>query len=216
MERQSLHYSSFLQANERGLLLVLRNLPRGDRQMTVLTPRYDAWMAELLGELPPQESRATCGNCPMTLPGRPFSTSTKCCTFVPDVPNYLVGDILADVAAETSDGRRSMESRIAVGSGVTPLGVFKPQLYALVYDRTARGPSNAFGVGQQLLCPHYQSETGSCGIWTHRNSVCTTWFCRHERGNLGKPFWEAVKDLLTRVETGLAWWCVTEAAPRGR
>src|SRR5439155_21658542 len=62
-----------------------------------------------------------------------------------------------------------------------------------------------------MRCPHYLEEGGGrCGIWRHRNGVCATWFCKHERGAVGLAFWERLRDLLMAVEADLAAWCVLE------
>jgi len=58
-----------------------------------------------------------------------------------------------------------------------------------------------------LVCPHYVTETSTCGIWPYRNAVCSTWFCRHERGAVGYASWSAIKELLLVVERELAVWC---------
>lgn len=59
-----------------------------------------------------------------------------------------------------------------------------------------------------LRCPHYvQQGGGRCGIWKHRNSVCSTWFCKHVRGAVGFDFWRELKLLLKELEEQLAIWC---------
>lgn len=56
---------------------------------------YARWTEECLGERIPEEKRATCGTCPLVL-GRPFGSedirfdeSTKCCTYLPELPTPL-------------------------------------------------------------------------------------------------------------------------------
>ena len=76
-----------------------------------LPPLYANWMAELLGGIIPRESRASCDNCAMCAVGgagqqsapRPyfFDPLVKCCSYVPDLPNFLVGGIFASVAVFT-------------------------------------------------------------------------------------------------------------------
>src|SRR6185295_1646235 len=46
-----------------------------------------------------------------------------------------------------------------------------------------------------------------CGIWNHRDSMCTTWFCRHVRGQVGSDFWKSLREVLVIVEGTLARWC---------
>jgi hypothetical protein len=64
--------------------------------------------------------------------------------------------------------------------------------------------SEAHGRALTLRCPHYLEDSGSCGIWRHREANCTTWFCRHVRGRTGLLFWEQLRQLLRAVEDDLA------------
>lgn len=170
-------------------------------------------MAELLGRAIPAESAADCRSCVMVAgrdgnsdPGRRwFDPVTRCCTYLPELPNYLVGRILADPSAGMAAGRRSVESRIDCGVAVTPLGLGKHDVHTLLYVHGADG----FGASRTLRCPHHLDD-GGCGIWQHRMSVCATWFCKHVRGALGQRFWRAVQALLSAVERDLARWCLLE------
>ncbi|MCC7134388.1 MAG: hypothetical protein IT352_17155 [Gemmatimonadales bacterium] len=86
---------------------------------------------------------------------------------------------------------------------VTPLGIGRPPLYALTYDAVNEG---VFGRADGLQCPHFEASTGSCGIWLHRNAVCSTWFCRHNRGIAGQEMWSDINRLLRIVERSLSIW----------
>ena len=64
-------------------------------------------------EIPP-EPFADCFNCPMIAEkeeligsdlAKPFSPATKCCTFTPRIPNYVVGAILSDPEKSISEVR---------------------------------------------------------------------------------------------------------------
>jgi hypothetical protein len=104
------------------------------------------------------------------------------------------------------EGVSSLLRRIEDGVGVSPLGLGKPEHYGLLYKHTA---SHVFGQSTSLRCPHYVDRDGGlCGIWASRNSVCSTWFCKHERGASGQAFWRDIKELLREVESELALWCV--------
>jgi len=124
---------------------------------------------------------------------------------VPALPNFLVGRILLDSDPEMAAGRASVRARLAVRRDVTPLGLQMPAAYAVLYDKAGH---EAFGQSLQLLCPHFRSDTGGCGIWRHRQSVCTTWFCKTNRGAVGAGFWKALLEVLRIVERGLAVHCV--------
>ena len=167
-------------------------------------------MVGLLGQRVPREQNASCNQCPLcrdpsttrTDPQSRFSKDTKCCTYLPVLPNFVVGGILNQEGANVGHGVGSVRERIARQIAVTPLGLMQLPSYTLTYEALSKG---GFGRSLALLCPHYDAaEGGSCSIWAHRNSVCTTWFCKHTRGKTGATFWEAVKTMLEAVERELA------------
>ena len=169
-------------------------------------------MTELLGGAIPAETRATCDDCAMcknVVPGvESFNPAVKCCTYVPVLANFLVGQVLADPDGEAAVGRASVEARIAKRTAVTPLGLSRSTVPELLYRF---GSAHGFGHSRALLCPHYIDEGGGrCGIWRHRNGVCSTWFCKHERGEIGAAFWQRTQELLSTIEEELAHWCVLE------
>lgn len=165
----------------------------------------------MLGRDIPPEQEATCGECVM-LAGEGeqgsgylefFDPVARCCTYLPELPNFLVGAILTDADPRLAAGRGSVEDRLERGVAVTPLGLGRPATYTLLYGNSRDG----FGHSRVLRCPHHQSD-GSCGIWPHRMSVCATWFCKYSRGAVGQRFWMALKMLLQGVEADLARWCL--------
>jgi hypothetical protein len=169
-------------------------------------------MTELLGGAIPAETRATCDDCAMCKNVEPgvesFNPAVKCCTYVPVLANFLVGQVLADPGAEAAVGRASVEARIARRTAVTPLGLSRSTVPELLYRF---GSAHGFGHSRALLCPHYIDEGGGrCGIWRHRNGVCSTWFCKHDRGEIGAAFWQRTQELLSTIEEELAQWCVLE------
>ncbi|WP_242346081.1 hypothetical protein [Anaeromyxobacter terrae] len=169
----------------------------------------------------PAETKATCARCAMLeehceRPVRPvdgvprfFRPDTKCCTFHPRLPNYLVGAILADDRPEAAEGRRRIEARVASRVGVTPEWLHPPRTFHLLYDASHR----AFGRSRALRCPYYAEESGGCSIWAHRDAVCSTWFCQHASGADGRRMWMAVKELLSLVEVQLARRALLEVFP---
>ena len=177
--------------------------------MTSATPLHDAWLAGLTGAPPPRESRSTCDDCAMcSAPGQParegaFDRQVKCCSYHPDIPNYLVGGVLQDAQARQAD----MRAAIARGIGVTPLGLAQPPAYAAVYREAAP----AFGKAHALRCPWYVDiGSGQCGIWRHRPTVCATYFCKFERGAVSHAYWQAAKALLLELEHEVSLWCATQ------
>jgi Fe-S-cluster containining protein len=179
---------------------------------------------ELLGE-PfdreiPAETKATCASCAMLegacggvrpVDGVPrfFRPDTKCCTFHPRLPNYLVGGLLADEDPRIAEGRRRMEARLASRVGVTPEWLHPPRTFTLLYD----GARRAFGRARGLRCPFYAVEEGACTIWAHRDAVCSTYFCKYEAGADGRRFWTSVKELVSLVEIQLSRAALLELAP---
>lgn len=184
-----------------------------EQAASTLPPLYSGWMVHVLEGPLPEEKKATCDTCVMCPPANTaaepgtsyFNPETKCCTYLPELSNFLVGRILADESPDMREGRVTVEERLLKGAGVTPLGFGQDAVYRLLSNE-ANG--TLFGRSRALRCPHYIEEGGRCGIWKHRESWCATWFCKHERGAAGQRFWMAIKQVLNTVEEGLATWCV--------
>lgn len=184
---------------------------------SMLPPLYAAWMAVALPGPIPEETRATCQQCAMCPPTTGasgpipmsdyFHPQTKCCTYLPRLPNFLVGRILADETTEMQAGRASVEQRIRKASAATPLGLSPDSSFMLLY-RASRG--TAFGKSPALRCPHYLEDGGLCGIWRHRDATCTTWFCKYVRGAVGLRFWQMLRQFLATIEENLARWCISQ------
>ena len=181
-----------------------------------LPPLYAGWLDDLLGGDIPNETRATCNDCAMCDSSakdpkdaaRFFNPQSKCCTYIPVLPNYLVGMILADDDPAMAAGRATVEKRIAAGLAITPSGLEWPLKSRAQYTQME---SYAFGRAQSLRCPHFLNEQGGlCGIWKYRNSICSTWFCKYVRGAVGRNFWESTKQLLLTIEQGLSRWCAVK------
>ncbi len=143
-----------------------------------LSPRYQTWITSLLGAPLLSEPNSTCGDCAMVAkPNQPppavaFDARVKCCTFHPILANFLVGGILADGLER---GTKVISDRITAGPGVTPLGLASPAVYSTIYNETTKKPGT-FGRTTTMLCPFYVAEgTGLCGIYRHREAVCSTW-----------------------------------------
>ena len=181
---------------------------------STLPPLYAKWINELLQSEVPAESLATCDNCAMSRKPESgnegalfFHPVLKCCTYLPEIPNFSVGRILEDTDPESVDGRRTIEARIKRGIAVSPLGLKADARTRLLYD--AGIEHGAFGRAEALRCPHLLPN-GRCGIWRFREAVCTTWFCKHERGAAGYEFWQSLRELLKVIEQSLALWCLLE------
>jgi hypothetical protein len=136
-----------------------------------------------------------------------FHPVLKCCTYLPEIPNFSVGRILEDSDPQSIAGRRTVEGRIKRGIAVSPLGLRADARARLLYD--AGIEHGAFGRAEALRCPHLLAD-GRCGIWRFREAVCTTWFCKHERGATGYNFWQSLRELLRLIEQSLALWCLLQ------
>lgn len=180
-------------------------------------PLYARWMKDLLEGPIPDETVATCSDCSMCrIPGVAkdrsdffYDRRTKCCTYRPTLANFLVGRILADEDPAFASGRESIRDRIRAKVAITPQGVGSSATFLKLFRERALAD---FGRAVDLRCPHFVDEgDGKCGIWKHRNAVCTTFFCRHTRGGTGLEFWKgAVFPLLSAVEKGITRWCMLE------
>ncbi len=180
-----------------------------------LAPLHARWLEAALGGKIPSEPHATCESCVMLpVPGGAdgardavfFNPKTKCCTYLPRLHNFLVGAILADEAPDMAEGQARVLERIGRKVGVTPLSVGAGGAYGLMYDHG----DGVFGHSEAMRCPYYLEDRmgGGCGIWRHRNSICMTWFCKHERGATAKRFWDSANELLMAVEENLAIHCL--------
>lgn len=189
-----------------------------DTLRTTLPAVYGPLLAPHFDQPAMNETRATCDNCQMcdqgTLPPEAsamfFQPDTKCCTFHPSLPNYLVGAILRDERPEMAEGRARVQKQIASRIGITPGYVAPSRKFLLLYDASAK---MAFGRSKALLCPYFD-ERGLCTIWQHRESVCSTFFCKHVFGLAGVGFWKAMKHYLDHAQQTLAHWAGKSVAPQ--
>jgi hypothetical protein len=127
-----------------------------------------------------------------------FNPATKCCAYVPRLHNYLVGRVLEERDPAMAEGRARVAAAIDARVAVTPLGIVPPSHFAQLY-----GPDR-FGRSETLRCPYYLQERGQCGVWKHRNAVCSTWFCKHARGASSRAFWKALESALVEAEKAIA------------
>ena len=167
---------------------------------------YGPLLPELFDRPEIRETRATCGDCAMCDKGSAqrhltslFRPDLKCCTYHPTLPNYLVGAVLDD--GEHADGCRRMREKIAARIGVTPEWIASPRKYRVLWEA---GHVRGYGQSEALVCPYLDREGGLCTIWKHRESVCATFFCKHDRGAADQSFWMAVKAYFFHVERVLA------------
>lgn len=177
---------------------------------------YQRLLPELFSQPVPAEEKATCSNCAMCQPkesvepvdgrSRFFRADTKCCTYHPRLPNYLVGGLLSDPDPQWAEGQRRMRERIAGRVAISPQWVRPPAKYSLFYSNQR----NAFGKSASLLCPFFEKDGGLCTIWPYRETVCSTYYCKYVAGADGRNLWTSVKTFLTLVEVQLTRYAILE------
>lgn len=181
-----------------------------DRPLRAVAPAlYRSYLPVFFDNIAPREEKATCGSCAMLAPPgltpsrdtQYFRPDTKCCTYHPMLPNYLVGAALADPRPEMDEGRRRLRARIASRMSVTPRWVSAPRKAAALLNNSW---TNTMGRSLLLRCPLYSPEHGGCTIWPHWDSVCATFFCKHMKGADSQAFWIAVRMYLSHIERRLA------------
>src|SRR6476661_2494548 len=97
------------------------------RLIDALPQLYRTRVAAVFDREIPRETKATCDDCAMcdqsrAVPSvdglnRLFRPDTKCCTYHPKLPNYLVGALLSDEDPAMAEGRRRIEEKFARGVG---------------------------------------------------------------------------------------------------
>ncbi|MFW7380567.1 MAG: hypothetical protein ACOH5I_17275 [Oligoflexus sp.] len=149
----------------------------------------------------PDERRATCMNCPKSA-YESYRKDYRCCTYHPRIPNYLIG-----LAWDEGSAQPAIQKIIDDG-WVTPEGMNgTPQQWL---DYLADVEHDRFGKSDKVLCPMLDKPTGLCRVHAFRNSVCSTFFCLKDHGELGDGFWGKVQTLGSQVETSLAQWSLRE------
>lgn len=183
---------------------------------SMFPPVYGPLLPEIFDRPEVVEERATCNTCTMCDQGQGspvamefFNPETKCCTYHPSTPNYLVGAVFADEDPALDEGRGRFRAKIASRIGVTPMWLAPPRKMSLLIAAAKQ----AFGRSATLRCPYYATESGGCTVWRHRENVCSTYFCKHSKGRPGYMYWQAVKEYLGHTELSLATWAVRSIDP---
>lgn len=185
--------------------------------MQRLSQPLHRWLDDILGGPVPEEERATCSHCAMcdygdsSAPESPFRPDLKCCTFQPELPNFLVGEIFRTTSTSAA-AIEVVRGRIGGRVNVDPTGIFPTPGYRALFQ-SGLADSRTFGREKSIRCPYFEPNHGTCGIWAHRESVCATFFCRHNRGRVGQEFWARARDLLKALERVVRAWCVERIDP---
>ncbi len=195
--------------------------PQAQPEFEQLPGLYQRWVVDWLPESVPREHHATCLECAMCAetPGDferdmgYYNRSLKCCTYFPEIPNFLAGRALH----ESNPGAEVLRAIVAgtSGRGVATLRAVDPDAkLATIYDHHHK---TGFGRDPDLLCPYAIEKDSAagprCGIWQQRNGVCSTYFCKHVKGLTGFQFWQTLRGFLTGLEWSLSWWAIAELIP---
>jgi hypothetical protein len=155
------------------------------------------------------EVLSDCEHCPMLeqnqsknpLSLEVFSPKTKCCTYHPNTPNYLVGRLLDSDDPAVAEGKKRLMDKLEKRVGVMPIGVHPSRKYLVLYKE---GKRKAFGKAVSLRCPYYDEKRGGCTIWIARADACATYFCKSVSGIRGREFWKLVQRYLQKTQRDLS------------
>lgn len=183
---------------------------------SALPPVYGALFPATFDEPAVHESRATCETCqmcdhgtvPSELSASYFRPDTKCCTYHPALPNYLVGAVFADDRPELEEGKKRLREQIAKRLGCSPQRLGPSKKWTLLYKASME---SSFGRSSLLRCP-YLDEKERCSIWYHREAVCATFYCKFDAGQAGSAFWKALKSYLNYAEEQLSVWAAKQVS----
>lgn len=181
-----------------------------------LPPVYAPLLPDAFDHPAVHESRATCDACqmcdhgtvPSELSASYFRPDTKCCTYHPALPNYLVGAVFADERPELAEGKKRLREQIARRVGTSPQRLAPSKKWTLLYKASMQ---SSFGRSALLRCP-YLDEKERCSIWYHREAVCATFYCKFDNGVAGSVFWKALKGYLNFAEEQLSVWAAKQVS----
>jgi len=147
------------------------------------------------------EYLASCKSCNMIKKrSDAFLPQTKCCTYFPEIPNYMVGAILYNKDIDSREGKKRISAIISEKKGVTPLGISPPKKYSVLFSSS----KDCLGKNKALVCPFLIKRSKLCAIWKKADSNCLTYFCKYVYGPKGKEFWSAINRYLKHVERALS------------
>ena len=156
---------------------------------------------DFLWQTPPRERRATCDDCYMVALGE-YAVNCQCCTYYPQISNYMVGLALKDPRSRGAMLREIVAGNALPRELVNAPGRFRQSIAMDAQDR--------FGREHDAICPFFDARTTHCHIYPYRNSVCSTFTCVHDHGASGKHYWERLQQLVGHAELAVAQWALDE------
>ncbi len=144
----------------------------------------------------PWEEINKCSSCIMTCGDNPkYNKVTKCCTYYPFIPNYMVGNILVNNKLKAHIVLEYINSK----KFTLPVGLCTPEDYQLKY---VTKKDWEFGNNEELQCPFYDS--GDCTVWDQRSAECLSFQCYSSYGSKGLKMWKYLGDLVYEIEIHLS------------
>lgn len=169
----------------------------GNHQMPGLWKHY--FPSKFLSLKFPQEQQATCMNCPEIKTSN-FRPDYRCCTFQPKIFNFNLGSALTIGSKATQKTISEMIDK----RWITPEGLIAtPARWKLFLEDKE---NQLFGKSNQVLCEFLNKDTRYCNIYDYRNAPCSTFFCRHDHGQLGEQFWNSLMVYVNQIEHALSQW----------
>ena len=150
---------------------------------------------------PPPERLADCSRCYNVARGE-FDESCQCCTYFPQISNFMVGMALKDPASAGV-----VESLIERGFALPLEMAGSPAQYGAAMELYTR---DLFGRDRNNRCPFHDPQTHDCAVYPYRNSVCATFSCDHGHGQTSTVFWDALQTVVAYLEVALAQWSMSE------
>jgi hypothetical protein len=171
---------------------------------------------EMTGAAWDAEPMASCSRCAMRTAPHPkfeaaylFTSPANCCTYHPDLANFLAGRALS----RGDEGSVRVLRRMSQPAGVRPEGIFPHSGYMDYFARMrSHDPKDWFG-RTRMVCPFWVGGERPCGIYADRNAVCRTWFCKHDSGARGFRAWKRLQTILETAELTLARKCIADGKP---
>lgn len=149
----------------------------------------------------PNESFTVCNKC-HKVETQDYRSDCRCCTYFPQIPNFLLGLALKDPTSE-----HLVKKLIENGSALPEGSQFSPKQF---YDSTKDFSDELFGRSTLITCPFMDPEEPVCGIYPYRNSICATFFCENDHGDTGAEYWDKIQALAGQIETSICQWVMDE------
>lgn len=131
-----------------------------------------------------------------------YSPKSRCCTYYPKVPNFLIGLSLMDEVPQ-HPLHQMIKKGFVIPSGLEP----SP---GRIIQSHCDYQQKKWGISESSICDFFTPEKG-CQIYSYRNGVCSSWFCEAPKEKLTQPWWSKIRDIISHCETVLSRWAMEQA-----